>query len=208
MLKCITVGEFATNCYLVSESANNKTLIIDPGAEPEVIAEFIEQNKLNVVGIVNTHGHADHMLGNAYLKKKYSCQLYIHKDDAVLLVDTEKNCSFFYATKVISPAADYIVSENDIITLGKMKFKVLHTPGHTLGSICLWEQDNILLFTGDTLFCGSVGRCDLEHSSEELLQASLRKLIALPKNTKIYPGHGPPTTLANELLHNSFLSLL
>ena len=200
----ITVGELQVNCYLVTDPDTKQTLIIDPGAEPQKISSIIEKEKLKGTGIVNTHGHADHIGGNAYLREKYNCPIYIHPLDAQMLTDPNSNLSAsMYYEQIISPPADKTVNENDIIKAGSVELKVLWTPGHTPGGISLLGGGYV--FTGDTLFFGSIGRYDLPGASEKDLINSLKKLCVLPGDTVIYPGHGPKSTIAEELKNNPFL---
>ena len=201
---CITVGELQTNCYLIFEEKTKTCIIIDPGAEGEKIEKETKKKNLNVVGIVNTHGHPDHISADNYLKKVFSCPVYIHPLDAEMLDELKNNIvSFLYFGDFESPHPDEFIKDKSL-KIGNIEFEVIHTPGHTPGSICLIANNFVI--TGDTLFCGSVGRCDLPGGDESKLMESLKKLIVLPGDYAIYPGHGPQCTISDELKHNPFIA--
>lgn len=200
MIKKIITGELETNCYIIY--SNQEAIIIDPGDDVEVICKFLDEKKLKPKFIVNTHAHSDHIGGNSMLKKIYDLKILTHYFDAPMLTTPEMNFSIFVGKEVISPPADKLIDENDVITCGDISLKVLHTPGHTKGSISLLGND--FIFTGDTLFCGSVGRWDLPGGNEKILMSSIKKIISLDKNLRIYPGHGPDCTISGELQHNPF----
>lgn len=180
-------------------------MVIDPGAEPETIFSFLSAQQLSAhcTCIVNTHGHADHIGANADLKRMLKVPLYIHRADAQMLVDAHKNLSAFISFPVVSPPADRFLSDGDVLQLGNETLTVIETPGHSKGSVCLCAKD--VLFSGDTLFYGSIGRTDFPDSSDEDMRQSLQKLKTLDPNLVVYPGHGPATTLRRELEENPFL---
>ena len=183
----LIVGELEVNCYLVGDREKNEWLVIDPGGDEEKILEAIEKRKADIKFIINTHGHPDHTGANNIIKKETGAPLYIHKEDASLL-----------------SKPDHFLKEGDILPLGDTSLKVIHTPGHTRGGICLLAPE--ALFSGDTLFAGSIGRTDLPGGSLPVLLRSIRdKLFSLPENTKVYPGHGPQTTIGEEKRSNPFL---
>ncbi len=201
---CLTVGELQTNCYIIFEENTKNCIIIDPGAEGERIEKEIKRKGLNVLGIINTHAHPDHISANGYLKKVFSCPIYIHYLDAGMLKNSKNNIiSFLYFGNFEVPPADEYIKEQKL-KIGNFEFDIIHTPGHTPGSICL--VGNSFILTGDTLFCGSVGRCDLPGGDEKKLTESLKKLMKLPSDYIIYPGHGPECTIAGELEHNPFVA--
>jgi len=177
-IKTIKVGGLQTNCYLVAE--NQEALIIDPGAESEKILKALGDQK--VKAIVLTHGHYDHVTEAFTLKEKINCPVMVHEKDESLMT---------YSTQT---RADKLLKDGDQL----LGLKVFHTPGHSGGSICLYSEKEKILFSGDTLFAGDYGRCDLPGSSQREMENSLKRLLALPPETKVYPGHGQPTTIGDE----------
>lgn len=171
----IVVGQLQTNCYLLVDNNSNTCAIIDPGADYKKIKDYIDRKKLKPLFIINTHGHTDHIMAN----EQFNLPVYMHKDDAGFL---------------FSPAR--ILNDADKIKLGDLVIEVIHTPGHTPGGISLLCSE--ILFSGDTLFASGVGRTDLPYSSETKLIDSINKLFKLPDNIKVYPGHGPETTIGKE----------
>lgn len=200
----LTVGELEVNCYLVSEKG--RAVIIDPGGDPKAVLRALEEKSLKLEGIINTHGHFDHIGANGPLKAACGAPLYIHRDDRHCLGDAQVNLSMWAGLgPVVSPPADVLLSGGEALELAGLKFEALHTPGHSPGSICLKVEG--VLFTGDTLFAGSVGRTDFPGSSWEALVDSLDQVILpLEPDTVIYPGHGPASTLRVEKQQNPFLT--
>jgi glyoxylase-like metal-dependent hydrolase (beta-lactamase superfamily II) len=194
-----------TNCYVVWDAESREALIIDPGGNPEIIMDCIRENDLMVKGIVDTHGHADHIAANRILRDQLNCPIIVHELDAGYLVDPRYNLSEFIGVyDPISPKADRLVKDGDEISIGQILFRVIHTPGHTPGGICLLYGSS--LFAGDTLFAGSVGRSDFPGGSHSRLIQSIReKLLPLPDATIVYTGHGPDTTIGEERECNPFL---
>lgn len=203
LLERIVVGPIETNCYLLADAASRQALIIDPGEAPERIIKRLEYKTLKPIAIVNTHGHVDHIMANQALKTVYKIPIYIHENDNEFLTDPALNYSQYVGGGLTLPPADIKLKEGDIIDVGGLTVQVYHTPGHTPGGICLLCED--LLFTGDTLFCGSIGRTDLPGGDDETLTNSLKLFSKLPKELKVYPGHGPESTIAQELKHNPYL---
>jgi len=205
-LKRFVVGELNTNCYLIACEESKKAVVIDPGGEEAVdsILNILQKNNFDLKYIINTHGHIDHIIGNNLLKLKTEALLLIHRLDADMLVDGNKNISFFMGKEICSPHADKLLEEGDEICLGTLKLKVIHTPGHTLGGISLVL--NNIVFTGDTLFAGGIGRSDLPGGSYQDLQKSIKeKLLVLSDDKIIYPGHGPDSTIGDERKTNLYL---
>ena len=201
-----TVGMIATNCYLVGCTETKEALIIDPGFDTKDEAKKIlaeaKKHGLKIKYIINTHGHPDHTSGNKFLKELTGAPILIHEYDAPKL--TGENIPTFFGLRSTSPPADKMLREGDIIQVGTIKLKVLHTPGHSRGGISLLGDG--FVFTGDTLFAGSIGRYDFPDASYKELMHSIRdKLTPLPDNTKVYSGHGPPTTIGQEKRYNPFL---
>ena len=208
ILKMFTFGMYLTNCYVVGCEETKEAIVIDPGfdrdREAKEVLNFIEQNDLHVKYIVNTHGHADHTAGNGIIKKATGAPILIHEDDAIMLTTVAKTLSRVFGLRVTSPPADRTLQDGDIIQVGRIKLVVLHTPGHSMGGISLLGEN--VVFTGDTLFAGSIGRTDFPGASfEEIMQSIKTKLVTLPDQFKAYPGHGPPTTIGEEKKHNPFL---
>lgn len=198
-IRILKVGELETNCYLVS-SDKKEVLIIDPGDEPDKIIREIETLNLKPVGIVNTHGHPDHTGANVELGRKYGVPIYIHQEDAHFLSPLNSILGRFLGYKTRASKIDQFVKDGDEIKAGNLVFKVLHTPGHSPGGICLFAEG--VLFSGDTLFKEDVGRSDLYGGSNEKLWKSIKeKLFVLPENTLVYPGHGPATSIGEGKKH-------
>ena len=205
------VGSLATNCYILICEQTHKALIIDPGfpaEEANDILNEILQNGFKVEKILNTHGHVDHIIGNEILKRLTKSKILIHRNDALMLIDPSKNLSSMLGLDIISPKADRLLEEGDIIKVGNLELEVIHTPGHTEGSISLFCEKEKVVFTGDTLFAGSIGRTDLPGSSFEKMMHSLKKLMNLSDETVVYPGHGGKTTIGREKRMIPFLSSL
>jgi len=204
MLKIFTVGPMEANCYILYNPDKKEGLIIDPGAEGSRLIKFIKQEKICIKYIINTHGHPDHIGANRKVKEYTNAPILIHQYDAPMLTRSGSVLSLIFPLESSSPAADTFVKDGDLIECAGMKLKVLHTPGHTPGGISLLLDDSI--FTGDTLFSGSVGRFDLPGGSEEVLLNSIKKILSLDENLIIYPGHGPSSTVGEELRSNPFIT--
>ncbi len=201
--KTITVGALETNCYIIFDRENN-AIIIDPGGEPEKIYRFIEGKNLKPQMIINTHGHADHCGGNKFLKEKYSIPIFIHKDEIEILNSFENKFIFPLMGGNPSPAPDRLLEDGEFIEFRGITLKVIHTPGHTPGSISIFT--NGILFSGDLIFSGSVGRTDLPRGSwKELISSIKNKILTLPDEILILPGHGPSTTVKEERENNPFI---
>jgi|SRR3989339_45732 len=182
----LVVGPIDTNCYLVEDEASRECLIIDPGDEAETIIESIGQQQLLPKMIVNTHGHFDHVTANLVLKDRYHVPIMFHDKDS------------FLVNLTIPVKADKYLVDGDVLSIGPLNFKVIHTPGHSPGGICLFEAAQGVLFSGDTLFFNTCGRTDFPYCSPGEMGKSLEKLVALPADTLVYPGHGRPTKIAEE----------
>jgi len=195
----------AVNCYIVGCEETREVAVIDPGGNPRAILNFLKENDLTAKYIINTHGHIDHIGANRAVKEATNAKLLIHKDDAKMLVNPASNLSFLMGSKLTSPAADEYIDEGDIIKLGNtVELKVMHTPGHSPGGICL--QTGNIIFVGDTLFQGSVGRTDFPGGSyKQLIQVIKEKLLCYDDEVVCYPGHGPATTIGFERENNPFL---
>jgi len=196
-IQTFNVGMLSTNCYVVSCSETKEAIIVDPGFETPVEAEqltrYVDQKELKVKFIVNTHGHADHISGDMVLKRKYVVPICIHKLDAACLNDLGESI----------PPTDVMLEDEALLEFRQEKLKVMHTPGHSLGSISLVGDK--LVFTGDTLFAGGIGRTDFVGGSDQDMKSSLQKLVGLPDDFVVYPGHGCVSVMGEEKRVNPFL---
>ena len=200
-----TVGDVETNCYIVVNETSKECFIIDPADDEEVLIAAIEEEKAVPKAILLTHGHFDHIYAVEPLAKKYGIPVYASEKEAQLLGEPEMNCSALYGREVAVVPENYI-EDGDIFEIAGIKIKGIHTPGHTKGSMCFYIGSENTLFSGDTLFKGGVGRTDLPTGNTHLLLESLRdKIIVLPPETIIYPGHGPQTELDYEKRNNSYM---
>jgi hydroxyacylglutathione hydrolase len=207
IIKCIPGGIFLTNCYIIGDEETNEAILIDPGEQIDDILTEVEKSGLNITKIVNTHTHIDHVAGAEEVKKALGVGFYIHpEEEPVLRALPESAMRFPQFGDVTVPEIEGYIEEGDEIEIGNLRAKVLHTPGHTWGSICLLIDDQVI--SGDTLFAGSVGRVDLTGgtSMRELVRSIKTKLMALPDSYDVHPGHGPSTTIGIERRSNPFLT--
>ena len=206
MIVQIPLGLLEANCYLVYDEASGEGVIVDPGGDTAPLRREIEQRGVNIKAILNTHGHFDHSAGNAELAS-FNVPLSIHPDDRDLLAEGGGAAWFgFPEVPTMQPTIE--LTEGFEYTVGNLRLRVLVTPGHTPGSVCLYIPEENVLLTGDTLFAGGIGRSDLPGGDPRALTASLTRLLTLPPETVIYPGHGPTSTLAHEKRHNPWLRLI
>jgi hydroxyacylglutathione hydrolase len=205
ILKKLSVGELDTNCYILGDEKTKDGVVIDPGGDFDLIAENIEKLNLKIKYIILTHGHIDHIQALTLLKEKTKAKVLIHSEDASILNDPLFNLSQFTGGEGSFSDPDLLLKEGDRVEFGGIKLEVIHTPGHTPGSISLYT-DNVL-FTGDTLFCEGVGRTDLPGASwEKLLNSIKQKLFTKPDDTEVLPGHGPSTTIGWEKENNPWIN--
>lgn len=192
-MKHLALGAYQTNCYLVWEEAASTCVVIDPGYEPEQVLSAVQKLGKQLEAILLTHGHFDHVGGVKELAAETGCKVYLHEAD--LSLPTQMTAGPLYYT--------HTYKEGDFVELAGLSFRVLHTPGHTPGSVCLMSEN--VLFSGDTLFWGSCGRTDLPGGSWSTIRASLRRLAELPGDLEVYPGHGDSTTLLFEQKTNPYM---
>jgi hydroxyacylglutathione hydrolase len=209
-IEAIVSEPFQENTYVVWRPPEALALVIDPGLQPELILDFLQERGLGVAAILNTHGHSDHIAGNAALKEAFpAAPIIIGAGDEVMLSDADANLSAPFGFAITSPPAERTVREGDTIDLAALPLRVLDIPGHSPGHVVFVSQtEPIVVFGGDVLFQGSVGRTDFPGGSARQLITGIRtKLYALPASTIVYPGHGPPTTIGAEMATNPFTSL-
>lgn len=203
---------FGINTYVVYDEATKDCAVIDPGMindhERQAMTDFIEREGLNVTQIINTHLHIDHVAGDRFMAQKYGAGISAHTDDAPLGNSVEQQARMFGLqedfsnVKITKP-----IEDGDIIKIGEGELKVIHIPGHSPGSVALYDSKDGFLIAGDIIFQGSVGRTDLPGGSHEQLISGIKnKLLCLPDSTVVYPGHGPATTVGTEKKYNPFLS--
>jgi len=207
LVKQLTVGMMGVCCYIVSCEQTKEAAVIDPGGDEDRILDYCRENGLKVIYIINTHGHPDHVCGNARIQEATGAKIVMHADDASHFSDPGVKNFFSSLGLPESPSIDVIVKDGDVITVGKEQLQVIHTPGHTPGGICLYSPPHC--FTGDTLFVGAVGRTDFPGGSmRQMIDAIKERLMPLPPETFVWPGHGyggSQSTLAREAKTNPYL---
>jgi len=197
IIEILICGPLLNNTIVVACEDTKKAAVIDPsfGSEGKV-EKFIKKNNYTLDKILLTHAHWDHIADVKFLKEKFSCPVYVHRLDADLLKNPEK--PFFSEITVPSIKPDRLLEDNEKIKLGNLEILTIHTPGHTVGSVCYYIEKEKVLFSGDTLFKGAFGRVDFPYSNPKDMIKSLKKLSILPKDVKVYPGHGADTTIGKE----------
>jgi Zn-dependent hydrolases, including glyoxylases len=198
ILKGLEISAMAVNCYIVGCEETREVAVIDPGGNPRAILKLLEDDELKAVYIINTHGHIDHIGANRAIKDATGAKILIHEADSKMLVNSVSNFSFLMGSKVTSPPADQFLKDGDIIKIGNtVELEVIHTPGHSPGGICLKTGD--IMFVGDTLFYGSIGRTDFPGGSYKQLIENIRdRILCYDDKVVCYPGHGPETTVGFE----------
>jgi len=205
ILESLLLGSLEVNCYILALDQGRKAVIIDPGAEEEKIKRSLDKHNLQPGLVVNTHGHYDHI----GCDDKFGVDVCIHKDDAASLKNPDLNLSSFLMSEYRVNTRIRRLEDSQEISLDGIVLKVIHTPGHTPGGICLLmkKPKGNIIFSGDTLFYGGIGRTDFSGASEELLISSIKnKLLVLPDKTLVYPGHGPSSTIGEEKMNNPFIN--
>lgn len=194
-IKTYPIGSYQTNCYFVCQVGHADCVLIDPGFEPAFLLDILKETGKNLAAIFLTHGHSDHLGAAKAIAEQTGCKVYLCKDDLKLTGQMLTDNNFI---------TDYF-RDKQVLELAGLRFQVLHTPGHTPGSVCLLCQD--VIFSGDTLFAGTCGRTDLPGGSHRTILASLARLAALPGDYRVLPGHGRATTLETERNYNPFICL-
>lgn len=202
IVKSLAVGPLQANCIIVGDEATKKCIIVDPGDEPDRITGAVNEMGLTVELILCTHGHFDHMGVVSDVKKDTGAKVALHKDELETYRNSEDMAAFWGFCVDTPPEPDILLSDGDTVTVGDTSFAIFHTPGHSPGGICLYGDDVVI--TGDTLFQGSIGRTDFQGGDMERIKQSFRRLMALPEDTKVLPGHGPATTIGHEKKWNMF----
>jgi hydroxyacylglutathione hydrolase len=206
IFETIVVGELGVNCYLLADSETKEGIVIDPGAESGKILSAIRANGVKVLHILNTHGHFDHIGGNRGVAEATGAPIMINKEDEPFLSRASKSAAMYGLTAEDSPAPSSNLADGDIIRFGKYSMKAIHIPGHSPGGSCFYLEKEGLLISGDSLFADSIGRTDLPGGSQAQLVQSIRsKLLVLPDDTRVFPGHGPSTTIGHEKKFNPYL---
>jgi len=210
MIEILKVGQLAANCYLFYDSETKESFIIDPGDDTEYIINKLSDLSLNPKAILATHGHFDHILAVTELKLAYNIPFYAHRGDAAIVNRMERTARYFTgAAADPAPKIDKPLVPERTLGVGNLSLKIIYTPGHTPGSVCLYCEKENIIFTGDTIFAdGNYGRTDLTGGDAKKLKDSILKVLSLPDNTTIYPGHGEKTNVRKEKSFYRFLKKL
>ena len=206
IFETIVVGHLAVNCFILGCETTREAVIVDPGADAQRVLDAVKKLDLKVRYVINTHGHFDHVGGNSKVVAATGAPLLVHEADIPFLSRASDVAVMYGLQAENSPAPAEFLKDGMIIPFGTCSIKVFHTPGHTPGGCCLYLESEGKVITGDTLFADSVGRTDFPGSSHEALITGIReKLLVLPEQTAVYPGHGPATTIGHERRHNEYL---
>ncbi len=205
-IEAIPVGPLQVNCFVVWCPATRQAMVVDPGDEPGLVLDVLEEEGLSLKMVVNTHGHFDHIGGNRGVLEEAGGELLIHENDAPLMKTAPEHAALYGLQAVLSPEPTRLLSGGEVLELGELTFQVVFTPGHSPGGICLYGQGH--LFSGDALFAGSIGRTDLPGGDHHQLIDGIRKhIMSLPEGTVVHPGHGPDTTIGREIDVNPFVGM-
>ncbi|MNK78026.1 putative metallo-hydrolase [compost metagenome] len=207
IVETLAVGPLGCNCTILGCPETRKALVVDPGGDADRIAALLDRHGLTPVALLHTHAHFDHVLGASELKERFGAEILLHADDLPLYENVPMQGAFFGFSLPEPAPVDRFVPDGEQLAFGAATGEVIHTPGHTPGSICFHVGTQKLLLTGDTLFAGGIGRTDLWGGSQTALMRSIReRLLILDPETRVIPGHGPETTLGEEAVNNVFLS--
>jgi glyoxylase-like metal-dependent hydrolase (beta-lactamase superfamily II) len=199
IIKIYTAGPIGVHPYLVIDDKSKKAMVLDPGGAVEEIIDDLGKEKADLAYIIDTHGHPDHISHNAILSDMTGGKILIHKNDLPAFGFDWSGYEKKYNWKILPGKVDKTLEAGEKVKLGNLIFEIIHTPGHSPGCICLFSKKEKILFSGDTLFYHSIGRTDLPFSQDREMVRSLETLFKLPKDTKVYPGHGPETTIGEEI---------
>jgi hydroxyacylglutathione hydrolase len=206
ILEMLTVGPFQENCYIIGDQGSRVGALIDPGDEAARIAMAVEETGLDIGSIIVTHAHIDHVGAVAALTEEYACPVLMHAEAEPGLGGLPTQAMMMGIRFGKAPKVDRYVEDEEVVEVGDLRLRSLYTPGHAPGHLAFYLQDEGLVLSGDALFAGSVGRVDLPGGSMEVLMQSIEeRLLTLPNETVVYPGHGPRTTIGNERTSNPFL---
>lgn len=204
-IETILLGAVQTNCYIISNEETKECIIIDPSDSSGLMIKKLEEANINPVAILLTHGHFDHIMAGPKLSEHYKIPMYGYIEEGELVKDPILNAAYLIGSKFTMKLSHFF-KDGDELLLAGYKIKVIHTPGHTKGSVCFYIEDEKVLISGDTLFYNSVGRTDLPTGDAMMLLRSIeKKLMALPEDTKVYPGHGMVTSIGYEKKNNPFI---
>lgn len=204
-IKMMVLGPVETNCYFVINKDTKEIVIIDPADRAQIIIEWISSEGLTPLAILLTHGHFDHIMAVDGLRKEYDIPMYASREELKILEDPQLNAASMMGS-YISLKADEYFTDGDVLELAGIRFKVISTPGHTIGSVCFYIEEEKMLISGDTLFEASVGRSDFPTgSSRQLIDSIKTRLFVLPDDTDVFPGHGGTTSIGYEKMHNPFV---
>ncbi|MBW1607179.1 MAG: MBL fold metallo-hydrolase [Deltaproteobacteria bacterium] len=204
IIKELVVGPLMANCFICGCSKTKEAVVIDPGGDANTILLSLADSKLKAKYIINTHGHFDHVSANGKMKDATGADILIHPLDAPMLEKLSSNAAFFWVSVENSPPCDQTLEEGDTVSFGDITLKVIHTPGHTPGGISLYT--NGVVFVGDTLFAGSIGRTDFPGGDFNTLISSIKtKLFKMEDDIRVFSGHGPETSIGTEKRHNPFV---
>lgn len=197
------LGVYQANCYILINEGTHETVVIDPAGEFDKLEKYLIQEKCEVEYIILTHAHADHIGALSALKEKTMAPVCIHEGDVEALSNANLNLTVMMGKTKVEVVPDLILKDQQELVFGNNIIRILSTPGHTKGSACIYVEDR--LFAGDTLFASSIGRTDLVGGSYDEIIESLKKLVTLPNETQVFPGHGPSTSIGKEKSYNPFL---
>lgn len=207
LFETIVVGPLGVNCFILGDKQSKEGVVVDPGADCEMILESVARFGIKVTYVINTHGHFDHVGCNRQLKEQTGAELLIHQGDQALLSMASRSAQKYGLKVEDSPVPSRYLTDGMTLEFGRRCIEVLHTPGHTQGGCCLYLANEKLLISGDTLFAESVGRTDLPGGDHDQLISSIKtKLMPLPDETIVWPGHGPSSTIGTERRRNPYIN--